>query len=97
MSYRPRYTPDQRATGRFMKSRRMQQMLRSRAEDGARYAEAISPQRTGAYKAAFAVSTGVAGDRAEARLENTSDHAVPVELVHRVLARAVDHLEGKGG
>ncbi|MDT0302902.1 hypothetical protein [Streptomonospora wellingtoniae] len=98
MSFRPRYSQDIRKTRKLMKSKELQALLVRVTESvGRPYAESISPHESGEYRSAFRVSGEVEADRAQARLENTSDHAVPVEIKHRVLARTVDRLEGTGG
>jgi hypothetical protein len=95
-----RYKADFAATGRFMRSASMQDVVKGAAEKGAEFARAISPERTGDYKASFSVSVrsdgGLRGDRAEARIVNSSPHAVYVEWRdgHHVLARAADFLGG---
>jgi len=97
MSFRPRYQQNIRTTGRFMKGPRMRALVTRRAQEGARYAESISPRESGEYASRFRVESGVGEGRAEARIVNDSGHAVPVELKHRVLGRTVDHVENPGG
>lgn len=93
MSFRPRYSQNIRKTGAFMKGTQMQALVRARAEEGARYAEATSPRESGEYATSFRVDSGVGEDRAEATIVNTADYAAQVELRHRVLAQTVDRIE----
>lgn len=87
------YRPDRRATGRFMKGAQMKALMKQTAEEGAALARQDAPRRTGEYAASFTTSVGVEEGRATGRVANTSDHAVMVELRHRVLARMVDRLK----
>jgi len=93
-----RYTPDRAGLGRLMNGPEMQQMLRGIAEKGVPYAESISPERTGEYRASFSVEVrshgGVHGDRAEAKIVNSSPHAARVEWQdgYHVLNRTAEHL-----
>jgi hypothetical protein len=95
-----RYSADIPATGRFMRSQAMQDVVRGAAEKGEAFARSIAPERTGDYKASFSVSVrsdgGLRGDRAEARIVNSSPHATYVEWRdgHHVLARTADFLGG---
>lgn len=100
---RIRYSPNIAGVNRIMNGPEMVALLRKRAEAGMAFAESIAPRRTGAYSASFQVDTsthaGPNHDRAEARLVNTSDHAVYVEHggqgtpAYKVLARTVDVIE----
>lgn len=93
-----RYRADYRGTGELMNGPEMQAVLRQVAEKGKAFAAGISPERTGEYKASFEVTVqshgGVHGDRAEAQIVNTSDHAARVEWQdgYHVLARTADTL-----
>jgi hypothetical protein len=93
-----RYKADYKGTGELMNGPEMQAVLRQIAEKGKAFAESISPERTGEYKASFEVTSrshgGVHGDRAEAQIVNTSDHAARVEWQdnYHVLARTADAL-----
>lgn len=86
IKYKPSY-PGLRA---LMNGPEMQAMLRQVAEKGKTYAESISPvgvppedRHPGEYKASFAVDArangGVHGDRAEAKIVNTSVYAAALE------------------
>jgi hypothetical protein len=76
----------------------LEEVLRQIAEKGMAYAVSISPEHTGEYKASFSVETGVHGgphgDRAEAQIVNSSDHAVNVEWQdnYHVLSRTAAQL-----
>jgi hypothetical protein len=78
-----RYKPDYAGLGRLMNGPEMQAMLRRVAERGVPFAVSVSPERTGEYKASFRVEVrshgGVHGDRAEAKIVNSSPHAARVE------------------
>lgn len=104
-----RYEPDYKGTGQIMTSQQMRQLVGSTGERAKELAEAISPvgstergdSHPGLYKASFSVETGTyhdpKGDRAQAVLVNTSDHAADVEwrdgflVLTRVLG-ALEHL-----
>lgn len=97
-----RYKPNYEGLGEVMRSEAMAAMLHRKAEEGRQYAEAIAQgfRRTGDYASSFTVESSTRGsgryaDRAEARLINTSDHALLVEYHddHRVLGTVVDILE----
>ena len=94
-----RYRPDLRGTNALMRSAGVRDFLRGEAERAMGIAQAISPVRTGDYKASFRVETsdsgGVHGDRAAAYLVNDSEHAARVEWEDgfHVLARAVGAIE----
>lgn len=83
MAGKSTFKPSYKGIGQLMNSPEMVELVRQRAEAAMGYAESISPERTGDYKASFEVTAGANGgpknDRAEARLTNTSDHAVDVE------------------
>lgn len=102
-----RYSPSYAGVGELMKSEEMQAVVREAAERAKAYAESIAPAgdlahdpHPGEYKASFEVVVtdhgGKDGDRAEAQLINTSDHAVNVEWQdnYHVLARTADALGG---
>lgn len=101
------YSPNRSGTLRVMRSTGVRQMLRRRAEAAIPYAQSISPERTGEYKRSFKVEdgnyTGSRGEeRPEARLVNTSDHALAVESKIRgggmhILGLTADHIEGSDG
>jgi hypothetical protein len=97
-----RYSKDIKGTGRLLRSKEMEAVLRHHAQKGKRYAEAIASGfiRTGDYESSFRVASSKQGagrwaDRAAAYLYNDSDHAVLVEYVddHRVLGTVVDIIE----
>lgn len=94
-----RYTPDYSGTGQIMNSPEMVEVMRAKAELGNGFAESISPERTGDYKGSFEVTAdsggGIRGDRAEAQIVNSSDHAVNVEWQdgYKVLTRTLGALE----
>jgi hypothetical protein len=83
MAGKSTFKPNYKGIGQLMNSPAMVELVRQRAEAAMAYAESISPERTGEYKASFEVTAGAHGgpknDRAEARLTNTSPHAVDVE------------------
>lgn len=93
-----KYTPDYQGTSELMNGPEMQEMLRKVAEKGVPFAQSISPERTGDYRAHFSVEVrshgGVHGDRAEAKIVNDSDHATEVEWVdnYHVLGRTAGQL-----
>lgn len=93
-----RYKPDYTGTGELMNSPEMVEVMRQVAEKGIPFAESISPERTGEYKSSFEVTSrshgGVHGDRAEAQVVNTSEHAAHVEWQdgYHVLARTAEAL-----
>lgn len=93
-----RYSADYEGTGELMRSPEMQAVVREVAEKAMAYAESISPEYTGEYKASFEVTVtdrgGLRNDRAEAQLVNTSDHAVNVEWQdgYHVLTRTLGAL-----
>lgn len=98
-----RYKPDYEGLGQVMRSQEMAAMLHHKAEEGRQYAEAIADsfRRTGEYASSFSVSSSERGsgrytDRAEARLTNSSGHALLVEYQddYRVLGTVVDIIEG---
>lgn len=95
-----RYKPDRAGTNKLMRSPEVRDVLRSVAEAAIPFAESISPERTGEYKASFRVTTQEAAgphmDRAGARLENTSPHAARVEWEdgYHVLARVAGMIGG---
>jgi hypothetical protein len=85
-----RYRANYQGTGELMNGPEMQAMLRQVAEKGKAYAESISPvgqapydKHPGEYKESFEVTAqahgGFHGDRAEAQIVNTSNHAAAVE------------------
>jgi hypothetical protein len=77
------YKPDYAGLGKLMNGPEMQAMLRRVAEKGVPFARSISPVDTGEYEASFTVETrshgGIHGDRAEAKIVNSSPHAARVE------------------
>lgn len=85
-----RYKPDLAGTRELMRSEGVRGFLRQAAEAAIPFAVAISPERTGEYRASFRVTAGATAARAFARLENTSGHAARVEWEdgYHVLARA---------
>lgn len=99
-----KYRPDIAGTNELMNGPEMVAVLRTAAENGAKYAAGISPRRSNVYAESFRVETAVkAGprhDRAEAKLINDSAHAVGVEFVNhggeRILGRTVDWIEQHG-
>jgi hypothetical protein len=99
---KPTYRKDLRAFNRFMNSPGIQRAMVSVAEKGKTYAEQISPVKSGDYRRHFHAEpvdhAGKHGDRAGAKLYNDAEYAPAVEwrLKHRVLGRAVDHME-RGG
>lgn len=101
MAFRVRYTPSISGTNKIMISEEMAAYLDGLGQQGAKFAEAIAPEVTGEYKRSFTVETvrrgGPRKNRAEARVINTSDHAMAVEYTdsggHRTLGRTVDYVE----
>jgi hypothetical protein len=99
---RIRYKPDLKGTNELMRSAGVRDHLRSVAEAAIPYAESISPERTGDYKASFRVETTDSGgprdNRASAYLVNDSPHAARVEWEDgfHVLARVADHIQHGG-
>jgi hypothetical protein len=97
MPPRIRYRQNRAGTRKIMTGEQMAEVMKKRAEAALPYAQNISPERSGAYKAAFRVETtrrgGPRGDRAEARLINDSVYAPAVERRHHVLGRTVDQIE----
>jgi hypothetical protein len=93
-----RYTASYSGLGELMKGPEMQAVMQQVAEKAMGFAIDISPERTGEYKSSFEVTVSAAGgpkgDRAEAQLMNTSDHAVNVEWQdnYHVLGRTLDAL-----
>jgi hypothetical protein len=93
-----RYRANYQGTGELMNSPEMVAVMRQVAEKGVPFARSISPVDTGEYEASFEVTSqshgGVHGDRAEAQIVNTSDHAARVEWQdnYHVLARTADAL-----
>ena len=98
-----RYVGSYKGIGELMNSPEMVSVMRQVAEKAKPFAESIAPvgdprtdPHAGEYKASFEVTAqahgGPDGDRAEARLVNTSDHAVNVEWQdgYHVLARTLD-------
>lgn len=91
------YKPSYQGTSELMNGPEMQEMLRQVALKGMAYAQSIAPVRKeewqtpthpgGEYKASFEVQVrshgGVHGDRAEAKIVNTSPHAARVEWEDR--------------
>lgn len=98
------YQASYAGTGELMNSPEMLAMLKAAAEEGQKFAESISPRRTGQYAGAFRIEVeakaGPKHDRGEARLINDSAHAADVEWRNhggeRVLGRTVDHIEEHG-
>lgn len=96
------YKPDFAGTNGLMNSPEMQEAMRSAAEKGRAFAESVSPERTGEYRASFSVSARAHGgaheDRAEATLVNNSPHAARVEWQdgYHVLARTADFISRTG-
>lgn len=97
-----RYSKDIKGTGKLMRGKEMEAVLRREAQKGKQYAEAIAAgfTRTGDYASSFRVTSAKQGagrwaDRAAAYLYNDSDHAFLVEYVddHRVLGTVVDIIE----
>lgn len=101
------YQHNYRAFGEFMKSELVQELLRERAEEGARYVRATVGRDHSDqvhYSDNVRVETGVAefrGDRAAAYVVADVDYATVLEvgsdrIPHppRPLSRAVDHIEG---
>lgn len=95
-----RYVRDIPGTNKLMRSAGIRDVLRQVAEAALPYAESISPERTGEYKASFEVTTqdvaGVQANRAGARLVNRSPHAARVEWEdgYHTLADVADHIQG---
>jgi len=93
-----RYKPSYGGLGALMNGPEMQEMLRKVAEKGLAYAQSISPDRTGEYRASFGVEVrshgGIHGDRAEAKIVNSSPHAARVEWEdnYHVLNRTAEAL-----
>lgn len=99
-AFTPRYSKDISSTRNLMRGPEMQALMKHIAEsEGVPFAESISPHESGEYRGNFSVTTGVSGhgDRAEARIVNSTEYAPQVERKHRVLARTADHLERPGG
>lgn len=94
------FKPNRRGIGELLKGPEAEAMLLAVMEERKGVAEAISPERTGHYKASFAVEPGVKPDRACAVLRNDADYAIDVEFGakntprHRVLGRALGVAEG---
>lgn len=93
-----RYTASYTGLGELMRGEEMQAVMREVAEKGMEFAQSIAPVHTGEYLDSFEVTVtgegGPAGDRAEAQIVNTSDHAVEVEWQdgHKVLTRTLGAL-----
>lgn len=98
------YEKDIRGTNDLMTGPEMVAFMAAAAENGKRFAESISPVRTGEYKASFRVETSAHGgprhNRAEARLVNDSEHSTDVEWLNhggeRILGKTVDFIERHG-
>lgn len=86
-----RFVPNRAFIPTFARSPEVRDELTRRAEAGERFAQSISPVRTGEYRSSFRIEV-VGG---QVRLVNTSDHAVYVETTNgdRVLGRATDIIE----
>jgi hypothetical protein len=100
-----RYQADYKGTGQLMRSPEMLAVLEQVARRGESIARSLAASHvvTGDYEASFIITTSRRGgdrkDRAEARLLNTSGHAVDVEWrddLH-ILARTAGYLEATGG
>lgn len=92
------YTPNHEGVAELLVSEGMKAGMVEHVVPMKVVAEAISPVRTGEYKASFQINSGVIdihGPRAYAELENTSPHWPHVEYGdgntprHRVLGRAL--------
>lgn len=96
MSSNVRYEPDHVGTGRGLLEPEMDALVKSFADEGLRFAQAISPVETGAYQASFraeVTTEEIAGDRrSTAHIVNDSPYAGWVEASHHVLRRTADHL-----
>jgi len=100
-----RYKPDHQGTGRLLLSPGMFDLVNAYADAGMRYAQQISPARTGDYKDSFRVEEnheitmtskdGHRTRRAAARIVNDSPHAPEVEWQwgHHILGRTIDFVE----
>jgi hypothetical protein len=97
-----RYEKNIKGLNELMRSAGVRDHLRAVAEAAIPYAQEISPERTGEYKASFRVETtdsgGPLGNRAAAYLINDSPHAARVEWEDdfHVLARVADHIQHGG-
>ena len=94
-----KYYPDFKGTGAVLSGPLMSAAVAKVASEGQRFAESISPRRTGEYARSFRVVTSTAQidgqKRSIARIENTSDHATAVEWgngASRVLHRTLEEI-----
>jgi hypothetical protein len=96
---------DHIGTGQLLRSPEMMNMVYDFAREGMRFAQDISPRRTGEYRDSFRVEGGhivrmedEAGHityRAAARLINDSEHAADVEWRwnHHILDRTIGRIQ----
>ena len=78
----------------LMRSSAMQRLMFDLLGPAEAQAKASAPRKTGAYAASIHRTSGVAGDRAAARLVAGTDHALSVESRTGNLARALDAAKG---
>lgn len=103
-----RYKPDHAGIGALLTSSEMQDVVRQVAEKGADYARTIAPiggprdPARGEFKASFSVDVvvngGLKGDRAEARITNSSEHERLTDVFdgYHVLADTAEWLGAEG-
>ncbi len=96
-----RFRADRDGIARLERSEKLQKALARFAERGKDYAQQIAPVRTGRYRDAFRVRTGIGeSGRAYARLENPVHYAIYLEYGtrymrrQRILGRSVDAMRG---
>lgn len=99
------YRPDRRELGRFMKSKPVHDVVRSRARAGANFLRSIAPVDEGHYKESVEVESGLSltGDRAAAFIVVSDESAAPNEWGNkhiknppRPLQRTIAFIEGGG-
>ncbi len=106
-----KFRPNNKGIGLMLRSQKMKREMEHRADLVVGYAQADAPRKTGDYASSFEVESGTSespiklgqGDRAWAKVKNTSGHAAAVEFGnkqvgegHRVLGRAVDRVTSHG-